>query len=60
MSAAIVILQILAQYGPAVAEAAQRIATSKDPTQADWDALFVKARKGYDDYIREAEERAKP
>ena len=56
---ALVIIQLLATYGPDVAQAAQRIISRvTDPTQEEWDALFERARKSYDDYIREAQTRA--
>lgn len=59
MPPAILILELLVKYGPSVAQAAQRIVTLKDPTQADWDALFERAAKSYDAYVAEAEARAK-
>ena len=55
MNTAILILELLAKYGPSVAESAQRILQSKDPTEADWKELFGRARKSYDAYINEAE-----
>jgi hypothetical protein len=56
---AILILELLLRYGPAVAESAQRmLSTGKEPTQAEWDALWAKAQKPYDTYIEEAEKRA--
>lgn len=59
MPLAITILDLLVRYGPDVAQAAQRMVTSgKQPTQADWDALFDKTRKPYDQFVREAEARA--
>ncbi len=59
MGTAVIVLQLLAQYGPAVAQMAQRLMSSKtEPTQADWDALFDKAQKPYDSYIEEARQRA--
>lgn len=59
MPLAITILELLARYGPDVAQAAQRMCSSgKEPTQADWDALFDRTRKPYDQFIREAEARA--
>lgn len=59
MPLAITILDLMVRYGPDVAQAAQRMVSSgKQPTQADWDALFDKARKPYDQFIREAEARA--
>ena len=59
MQLAITILDLLVRYGPDVAQAAQRMVSSgKQPTQADWDALFDKTRKPYDQFIREAEARA--
>lgn len=59
MSIVITILDLLVRYGPDVAQAAQRMFTSgNEPTQADWDALFERTRKPYDQFIREAEARA--
>lgn len=59
MPIAITILELLLRYGPDVAQAAQRMfASGKEPTQADWDALFERTRKPYDQFIREAETRA--
>lgn len=56
MTTAILVLELLAKYGPAVAQNAQRILSAgKEPTQADWDALFSKAQKSYDAYIAEAQ-----
>lgn len=55
MNTAIIILEILAKYGPAAAETAQRIMTKSDPTEADWKELFGRAKKSYDAYINEAE-----
>jgi len=56
---AILIIELLLRYGPAVAESAQRmLSTGKDPTQSEWDALWAKAQKPYDTYIEEAEKRA--
>jgi hypothetical protein len=56
---AILIIELLLRYGPSVAETAQRmLSTGKDPTQAEWDALWSKAQKPYDTYIQEAEKRA--
>lgn len=58
MNTAVLILELLAKYGPDVAENAQRILSSgKEPTQSDWDALFQRAQKSYDQYIAEAEAR---
>lgn len=58
MELAILITSALVKYGPDVAQAIQRIfATGKEPTQADWDGLFAKARKPYDQFIAEAEAR---
>ena len=60
MELAIIIASALVKYGPDVAASIQRMfASGKEPTQADWDALFAKATgKTYDDYIREAQARA--
>jgi hypothetical protein len=50
-----IILQALLIYGPEAAKAIRDILTKKDPTQADWDAVFAKAtQKSYDDYIAAA------
>lgn len=58
MPAAITILQLLVQYGPAVAQAAQRILSSgTEPTQAEWDAIFARAEKSASQYRAEAEAR---
>lgn len=58
MNTAILVIEILAKYGPGVAETAQRILSGKEPTEADWRELFARAKKPYDQYIEEAEERA--
>lgn len=58
MSNAVIILQLLATYGPDIAEMAQRILSrGKDPTPQEWAELFARARKGYDAYINEAQAR---
>jgi vacuolar-type H+-ATPase subunit H len=54
MNTALLILEILAKYGPTVAETAQRIANAKEPTDADWKELFGRAKKPYDAYVEEA------
>ena len=63
MNTAVLVLELLAKYGPAVAQTAQRILSSgKEPTAADWTELFQRAHKSYDQYMAEAEARidAKP
>jgi len=59
MNTAVIILQLLATYGPDVAAAAQRIATSgKDPTHEEWEAnIFAPARKTAAQFRAEAEAR---
>jgi hypothetical protein len=59
VNTAILVIELLAKYGPSVAETAQRILSGKEPTEADWKELFSRARKPYDRYIQEADERAK-
>lgn len=60
MEIAILVIQVLLKYGPDAAQSVQRMfAAGKEPTQAEWDALFSKALKPYDQYIKEAQERLK-
>jgi len=47
----LLVLQVLLQYGPAVAQEVQKLIAMKDPTQADWDALFAKAQTPYSTYV---------
>lgn len=54
---AVLIVEALVRYGPAVAKSVKEILEKPAPTQADWDALFAKV-KTYDDYINAA--RSKP
>lgn len=59
MPIATLVIPLLVKYGPDIAQAVQRMLTSgKDPTPAEWDALFAKARTPYDQFIRDAETRA--
>lgn len=61
MELAITIAGLLVKYGPDVAEAFQRmVASGRNPTQEDWEEVFSKARKSYQDYIREAQLRDVP
>ena len=55
---AVIILQLLATYGPAVAETAHAILTANDPTPADWERLFELSKKPYDSFIADAQKRA--
>lgn len=41
----IVILEILVKYGPEVAAKAKELLSGKEPTDADWNALFEKAQE---------------
>ena len=54
------VIQLIIRYGP---EAAARIAaiiqSHPEPTKEAFDAIIALALKPIDDYIREAEERAK-
>ena len=47
---AILIAQILLKYGPQTAAAIKSIFTNPNPTDADWDAIFVIAAKEYSSY----------
>lgn len=58
MSQAVLILELLLRYGPAVAKAAKDLVNAKDPTQADWDNLWSLADKNYDTLREEARKRA--
>jgi hypothetical protein len=49
------IIAALLQYGPEAAILIKQILEVDDPTQAQWDALFLVAtQKKYDDYIAAA------
>ena len=58
MPQAILIVELLLRYGPAVAKAAKDIMSMKDPTQADWDNLWALADKDYNTLREEARKRA--
>ena len=62
MPIAIVIAQLLLQYGPALAgEFVTLFHSDKEPTAADWHALLAKAsKKSFDDYMNEATAPANP
>lgn len=59
MPAAIVILQLVAQYGPIwVGKMIDLIHSDKEPTAEDWHKLLAQASgKSYDDYLAEATKR---
>lgn len=56
MQLALIIGQLLAQYGPGLARQFVDLAHSdKEPTAADWHALLARAEgKSYDDYMNAA------
>jgi hypothetical protein len=58
MPQAILIVELLLRYGPAVAKAAKDIMSMKDPTQADWDNLWALADKDYNTLREEARKRS--
>lgn len=58
MPQAILIVELLLRYGPAVAKAAKDLMSMKDPTQADWDNLWALADKDYNTLREEARKRA--
>ena len=58
MPTVVLIAQLLAQYGPTVAEMVHGwIATGKEPTPEDWAKVFAEARKTPDQFRAEAEAR---
>lgn len=58
MPTAVLIAQLLVQYGPTVAETIQGwISTGKEPTQDDWAKVWAEARKTPDQFRAEAEAR---
>lgn len=53
------LLPIIIRDGiPAAMKIWQLLNNANPPTQADWDELELLSRKTYDDYLREAQERA--
>ena len=52
--AIVLILQIIAKYGPAFGQKMVEIYHKKDPTLADWTAAFATVDKSYDDYVKGA------
>lgn len=51
MSTVELVLGLLLKFGPDLAQAVQKILSTPNPTQADWDAVFALAQKPYDSYI---------
>lgn len=47
-----IILLALVKYGPAFAREVHAMFQKKNPTAADWEALFLKAEKSYEDYTK--------
>ena len=48
---AILIVQALLSYGPGVARSLVEIFQKQEITAADWEGVFAKAEKGYDEYV---------
>jgi len=44
----------LIKYGPPLAKALYDLFQTKEPTPAQWNALFALAEKNYDDYVKPA------
>lgn len=58
MNTVVIIAQLLAQYGPAVADTIQGwIASGAEPSREDWAKVFAEARKSPDQFRAEAEAR---
>lgn len=51
MSKVEIILFALVKWGPDFAHALQQFTLKTNPTQADWDLLFLKAEKSYKDLV---------
>jgi hypothetical protein len=53
MSEAVILMiaQYALRYGPDAAKALKDIFTSKDPTEAQWDALWSKSQTPYADFV---------
>ena len=47
----ILLANILLKYGPQTAAAIKNIFTNPNPSDADWDAIFVLAAKEYATYV---------
>lgn len=47
-----IVLLAIVKYGPAFGREIYAMFQKTNPTQADWEALFVKAEKSYEDYVR--------
>lgn len=47
----IMILQYGLKYGPEAAKAVRALFTKKDPTNEDWDALWLKTKEKWVDYV---------
>lgn len=58
MPTVVIIAQLLAQYGPTVAETIHGwISSGREPTLDEWGKLFAEARKSADQFRAEAEAR---
>lgn len=47
-----IILFALLKYGPGFAREVRGMLQNDNPTDADWEALFVLAEKSYEDYTK--------
>lgn len=47
-----IILLALVKYGPAFAREIHALFQKEKPTEADWETLFKKAEKSYEDYTK--------
>lgn len=51
MEIALIIGRILLMYGPAAAQAWQKIFSNPSPTAEDWAKVWAVPHKSYDDYV---------
>lgn len=55
---ALLVIESLVKYGPAVAESVREMLKKDEPTDEDFARLFALANKTYDQYREEARKRA--
>lgn len=58
METAIVIAKFAIMYGIPAAQELVKLFQLKDPSHEDWAKVFALAQKPYDQYIKEAQDRA--
>lgn len=51
VSLGLLAIKALVKYAPGMVESIREVISKKDPTEEDWNALFAKADKTYDQYI---------